>query len=292
MVPSEREEIPEQRPDTWEPGFDWPALGLPLARPVLCDLPITSPQPAEPFLLGSTSRPAAWADVGILIGSALALEVLALPLVAWLMGIDRPIELEERRRVLIPFLFIRALALSTLIAVVLRVRGQGLATVGLRRQGCGVDLALALATLGTAVGCMYVVMFPLVLLWPLAREQMIENTQRLTEMVPRMPIAGYVVLMLVVGGYEELFFRGFLLPRLRRAFGSWVVAIVLTTILFTLPHAADQTWIALIPITIMSIVFCIITAWRKSILPAAGAHTIFNLSVLMYLDAVMGPERT
>ncbi len=47
--------------------------------------------------------------------------------------------------------------------------------------------------------------------------------------------------MLIAPFVEELIFRGFLLPLIAKSVGPWL-AIVLTAILFALPHGAQNEW--------------------------------------------------
>ena len=84
-----------------------------------------------------------------------------------------------------------------------------------------------------------------------------------------------------VGVYEELLFRGFLMTRLRRGTGSWTVAVLISTSIFTALHAPDQMPVALVPIAILSLVFSMVTVWRRSLIPAVVAHTLFDFFALM-----------
>ena len=68
-----------------------------------------------------------------------------------------------------------------------------------------------------------------------------EKAQAALAMVPRLHPLGYVGVAAMVGIYEEIVFRGFLMTRLRRATGSWFVAVLASTALFTSLHAFDQT---------------------------------------------------
>ena len=92
----------------------------------------------------------------------------------------------------------------------------------------------------------------------------------------------------MIGVYEELVFRGFLMTRLRRATGSWTAAVVLSTLVFTGLHALDQLPVALVAITILSLVFSVVTILRRSIIPAIVGHALFDLSQLLILHAQAG----
>ncbi len=123
------------------------------------------------------------------------------------------------------------------------------------------------------------------LAWPDLTDQMMENARRIVDMVPKLHPLGFAAVAVMIGVYEELLFRGFLMTRLRRASGSWVVAVMISTAIFTALHALDQTPAALVPITILSVVFSVATIWRRSIVPAIIAHTLWNFCQFLYLYA-------
>ena len=103
---------------------------------------------------------------------------------------------------------------------------------------------------------------------------------------------GFVLFAILVGTYEELLFRGFLMPRLRRATGSWLLAILLSAAPFVLLHLEDQEPVALAPIAILALAFSVATILRRSIVPAIVAHTLFNLSQFISLAHQAGKEWT
>jgi len=104
--------------------------------------------------------------------------------------------------------------------------------------------------------------------------------------------AEFVPLTAMIGIYEELVFRGFLMTRLRRGTGSWAVAVALSTVIFTSLHAFDQTHSALVVVAILSLVFSLATIWRRSIIPAIIAHALFDLSQLLLLYVQAGDSWT
>ena len=53
--------------------------------------------------------------------------------------------------------------------------------------------------------------------------------------------------------------------------------------IFTVLHAGDQELAALGPITILALVFSVMTIWRKSIVPAIVAHFLFDWSQFLFL---------
>ena len=116
--------------------------------------------------------------------------------------------------------------------------------------------------------------------------------ERIIQMVPRLRPLGFAGVALVISIYEELLFRGFLMTRLRRGTGSWTLAVVLSTAVFTALHAFDQTASALVAVTILSLVFSGVTIWRRSIIPAIVAHALFDLSQFLLLNLQAGDSWT
>jgi membrane protease YdiL (CAAX protease family) len=118
--------------------------------------------------------------------------------------------------------------------------------------------------------------------------QMQENAKRLTGIVPRLSLWGFFGVAVVIGVYEELVFRGFLMTRLRRATRSWTAAVLISTAVFTALHALDQTPVALIWIAMLSLIFSVVTIWRRSIAPAIVAHILFNFTQFIGLALQSG----
>ena len=121
-------------------------------------------------------------------------------------------------------------------------------------------------------------MFGLFAVFPGMREQMDENAVRLMALIPYMAPWKFAIIATLVGTWEELMFRGFLMTRLRRGTGSWIVAVLISTMVFTALHASEQTLPALIMISILSIVMSLVTIWRRSVIPAIVGHALFDFT--------------
>ena len=124
--------------------------------------------------------------------------------------------------------------------------------------------------------------------WPKLLEQMYENAQLIMAMVPKHHPLVLGLLSMAIAVYEELLFRGFLLPRLRRVTNSWFLAVLISTALFTAPHLVDQLPAAMVPIAILSLVFSVVTIWRRSIVPAIFGHFLFDFAQFLYLYTQAG----
>ena len=108
-----------------------------------------------------------------------------------------------------------------------------------------------------------------------------------------LPLAWILPLALFVGLWEELVFRGFLLGRLRVAFGAvdgsprsrTVWAIVVTGILFGAGHGY-QGMLGLIQTSAVGMVLGALTVWRKSLWPAVIAHLTIDTIGLFALKVL------
>ena len=288
--PREDDSIPAARPITDE---------VPLARPIT--LPhIQTRSPGNELLLLPSTASAAWLDTAALVISLILLEVVAEVVIAVVVGM--PMESLDKlddtgqsafgRAFLLPTLVVRAAGTIVIVAAILQYRGQPARSVGIGRPGLALDLLVGLAATVIAYGLIYVTMSIICLIWPALWEQMQENAERIIQMVPRLRPLGFAGVALVISIYEELLFRGFLMTRLRRGTGSWTLAVVLSTAVFTALHAFDQTASALVAVTILSLVFSGVTIWRRSIIPAIVAHALFDLSQFLLLNLQAGDSWT
>jgi membrane protease YdiL (CAAX protease family) len=273
-------------------ALDSPALDVPLARPVPWAAPMPPATPRDALRLGNLPRSAAWFDLVVLIVGLVGLDIMVQEVLLRAYGIDTVADdrlpPEVTQQLLTATVALRAALSFLLVGILLKARRQGREAVGLGGARWAFNGLLAIPVAAVAGGLCYAVLFLIVAIWPDVLHDLGENADRLRELVPRLSPAGYAALMLIVGFYEELLFRGFLMPRLRRALGGWTAAVAVSTVLFTAPHALDQSWIALVPITVLSLVFSVTTIWRGSIVPAVGAHAMFNLSQILLMEYAAG----
>ncbi len=231
------------------------------------------------------------------------LELAAMWLLAPLYGYTmadldlRPDEMTQD--LLLPVLAVRSIAAIGLILLILCARHQPMASVGLTTKRLGWNLLIGAVSPLAAYALIVPLMFAMVMLFPTVFDQMQENSSRLQALLPKISLWAFAPVMACVGLWEELVFRGFLMTRMRRVIGGhrdasaagWVPAVVLSTTCFSLLHLGDQTPAALIPITILSLVFSVLTIWRKSLVPAIVGHAIFNLSQVFWMHVVLQPAQ-
>lgn len=81
------------------------------------------------------------------------------------------------------------------------------------------------------------------------------------------------------GLVEETFFRGFLQPR---------IGIALSTALFAMAHLSYDQPIMLVGVTLLSLLYGLLTRWRQNIWPAIVAHFLFDaIQLLVVIPAVL-----
>lgn len=86
------------------------------------------------------------------------------------------------------------------------------------------------------------------------------------------PWLARLALAISAGVFEELFFRGFLQPR---------IGIGLSTALFVFAHASYGQPMMLVGVTVLSLVFASLVRFRQSIWAAAAAHAGFDAIQLL-----------
>lgn len=255
-----------------------PGPGVPVARPVAWP-DFTPPTTHDPMLLLELPRWKAVVDMVIFV----ALLVAADMTVGTILLIRDSAQADIRTAV-VPAIVSRTLVTIALVIYLTKRHRLKAASVGFARDGAWLDILLGFALLPASFACFWGVVAVAMLVdseWTLTR--MMENTEQLQGLVPQMsPLASYLV-ALIIGLHEELVFRGFLMPRLRRFSGSWTIAVVLTTGGFAALHAIDQVWLVLVPITLLSLLFSITTILRRSIVPAIVGHTLFDFAMFVIL---------
>ena len=189
---------------------------------------------------------------------------------------------------IMPVMPARAAIVTIVVALLLAWRGQSLRSVGISFEHFGVNVLLGLGALGVAYGLIIPWALSVQYLVPTTAQSFNENADAIMSFLPRQSPIHFMWMFLAVGIYEELLFRGFLMTRLRRLTGGWTWAAIASSILFIVPHLFEQKAIALVPIGILAAVFCLVTIWRRSIVPAIIAHWLFDWSQLLGLYVAYG----
>lgn len=268
---------------------------VPVARPVWSD--------RDRFLLLDSPRSKAWVDVGVLLLCLFAFELASGVILSLSVGADlgavatepppsdstaNDVEDSISRALLVPMVSLRAVFSIVLIGLILRARGQRARSVGVSAERWGLNSLIGIGALPVVYGLIYLAIVMLWLVKPSLIDQMTENADRITALVPKLSPIAFVGLSLVVGMYEELIFRGFLMTRLRRGLGSWTLAVLVSTAFFTALHGIDQKPVALVLVVILSLTFSLLTIWRRSIIPAIVTHMLFDFAQFLGLYLTKG----
>lgn len=159
----------------------------------------------------------------------------------------------------------------------LQLRAQlGLMAPDLRRElGLGVVLGV-----GAWVAVIAVLFVVAIVLWAVGAQNALPRTPpAAVPFLAGLPLIVRFLLSLSAGVVEEVFFRGFLQPR---------VGILLSTAFFALAHFSYGQPFMLIGITVLSLIYGLIVRWRQNIWPAIVAHTLFDaVQLLVMIPAVL-----
>ncbi len=179
-------------------------------------------------------------------------------------------------------IFLAGLAAWYLLGFVGSGRDAGTAWVeqlglGVRRpgrRGLAREIGIGLAA-GVAgwLGVIAVLFAIAALLYLLGAESILPTrAPEIITWVVALPVGVRIALSLSAGVVEELFFRGFLQPR---------VGIVLSSILFVLAHLSYDQPFLLIGVALLSLLFAFLVRWRQSLWAAVVAHATFDAIQLL-----------
>lgn len=261
--------------------------GIPLARPVANADAAVSVEPVHEIFLEDSSRRAVCLDIVVVLLGLVVLEVLSEIAISFATGIgelpDDAAKSDINKIMIMAVMPARAVIVTILVALVLSWRNQSLRSVGISIDRLGVNLLLGLVSLGIASGFIFSWGIALQFFAPATAQSFAGNADAIMSFLPRQAPIHFAWMFLAVGLWEELLFRGFLMTRLRRLTGGWTWAAIASSILFVVPHVIDQKAIALVPISMLAAVFCLVTIWRRSIVPAIVAHWLFDFSTFLFL---------
>ena len=266
--------------------------GIPIAVPVLVTEPGPAVPPAHDMLITDSSRGSAFVDIVVVLLGLVVFEFLSQLLLSFATGIgdlpENASDADITRILILPVLPARAALVTIVLAMLLAWRHQSLRSLGITVDRLVINILLGLVALGAAYGLIIPWAVAMQVFAPETAKGFHENAEAIMSFVPRQAPLRFLWLALVIGFYEELFFCGFLMTRLRRLLGGWTWAAIVSSIVFIAPHMIEQKPIALVPIAILAAIFCVVTIWRRSIVPALIAHWLFNLSQFLLLYYTSG----
>jgi hypothetical protein len=118
--------------------------------------------------------------------------------------------------------------------------------------------------------------------FPSIKEEAVETQKRVKETFPEMSFSIAIMVMLFVAIWEEIAFRGFLLTRLYAICGRWWLSILVMAILFGIAHSYEGSF-GIAGTAGLGVAMSILTAWRKSLVPAMTFHLIHNTLAIQAL---------
>jgi|CXWL01.1.fsa_nt_gi membrane protease YdiL (CAAX protease family) len=274
---------------------------IPLARPVGATVETSPPPPPDPrdeILLLSHSRRAVMADILLFVVLFLPLSLvgeLAIGSVYRAVMADRFSDEDSltsavARAALFPAIGWRALAATAVGVWLTRRRGLSFRSVGLTLRRFWPNLLWGITAFAVIMVAAIVSGLLIQALFPALSREFEKNAQLIMDAVPKVSPAFFFCVCLAIGYYEELVFRGILMPRLRRATGSWTVAVVGSSAVFVALHLMDQAPAALLAVGSLSLIFSIVTIWRSSLVPAIFAHALFDFVMFLQLYYAAGDQ--
>jgi membrane protease YdiL (CAAX protease family) len=173
-----------------------------------------------------------------------------------------------------------------LVWLLLRANRQGPTQLGLGRTRWGSETLFGLAALTGALALHLAVSAALALGVGLWRADALgaEAEQRagaMGQLLTTSNVPAFVGAMVFAAAFEEIAFRGFVLPRARHATSSWAVALVVVAIPFGLGHLYEGP-LAVVQTGVLGLYFSALLMWRGHLLAAIVAHVGFN-TVMMSL---------
>ena len=234
-------------------GPPWLALGIALALGGGWALALTWRRPAAAL--------AALLGVAAALGAASQATAGAPGLMAWLL--------------------VRSVAVLAIIAAFLDADGQTARHVGLERSRLGRELLWGGPVLAGTLVIHTAVTVPIALVLSRTAFLSREASQRLgalTGLMAEVSLWRFALAMVVLAAFEEVVFRGFLLPRLRHLTGRWWLAVLVAQGLFGLGHFYEGA-LAVIQTAVLGVCFSAAFLWRAHLGSAIAAHAAFNTLV-------------
>jgi len=233
---------------------------------------------------------------GLGFGALVIPVVIVLPVV--LIGSQLGLSLPESPLVLISlnFLLGQMLGMGGISALYLWKTGRGIEYVNIRWPTVRESVVIAVAPFVIIVVSVIVSQLSLVF----GVEPSDHAISGLGEVDPQLFLYLIPIMLLIVGPFEELLYRGIVQNRLRESFGP-VAAILLASLVFALIHVpayglggggAASMAASLSALFAGSLVFGGIYEWTENLTVVALVHGLYNsiLLALLYVVTVYGPE--
>lgn len=104
-------------------------------------------------------------------------------------------------------------------------------------------------------------------IYAIGGEKALPKPSAIVPWIASLPVLIRLMVSLSAGFVEEIFFRGFLQPR---------IGIALSSGFFVLAHLSYGQPFMLLGITLLSLIYAFLVRWRQTIWPAIAAHALFD----------------
>ena len=272
----------DQPPETAGPTHYEPAMPVMMARPV-----------SLPSRLMYHPPISAWQALAEII-----LVIVAFVVYFFLLGIVAAFlmngEMAEQTQNAISIygeVLVNGIFVLVVMTLVLRIGKTRIGTIGLNRNNISRELIYG----GLAVIPAYslTAVFSILLLLivqslsGVSAESIVEEKAPFFEAVDQISVWSIIPVMCLVGLYEEVMFRGFLLGRLVTITKRTWLAVALSSILFGSLHIPTQGLIGFVQTAFLGVLLSYLVVWRKNLWVAIGCHAGINIigSVLIQLLA-------
>jgi membrane protease YdiL (CAAX protease family) len=184
-------------------------------------------------------------------------------------------------------LFVQALLVLGGVYLLLAAREQSFEQIGLRApQRADVGRALIVLLAGFAVNILLTL--AIVAFSPATLEEHIEGLETLAlGLTDDTPIGAMLLLLLLVGFYEEVVARGLLLTRARQLVGGFWPPALISAALFALGHFYQGIY-GVVQTALFGLVLAVFTLRWGTLWPAILAHAAINMLSVLQLGATGG----
>ena len=178
----------------------------------------------------------------------------------------------------LPWLILRSLAALAIVAALLAADGQSARNIGLDPARLPRELLYGVPVLGGAFAVHLAVAVPVAASLSIlgrAQGEMAQRVGALQGLATEVHMWQLVPALVVLAALEEVVFRGFLLPRVRRLVGHWLLAVAVVQLLFGLGHLYEGAF-AVVQTMMLGVYFSVVFLWRVHLGAVISAHTAFN----------------
>jgi len=252
-------------------------IDVPLARPVLVDagdLPLTLAYARR--AASHITRRRAMVEALAVLAMAVFGEFLLLPLLAFW----RPADF---RWFTIIGTGVKGLAAILLCIGLLRLEGRRLGSIGWTSRHGVLNVLIGIGAFVVTFVGMQVFFMLLAMLYPPILDRGDDAAKAIKEVFPDLRASEMIALMIFVGVWEEIAFRGFMLTRLRVALARWWLTIPVGALLFGIGHIYEGP-LALAQTTLLGVVMGLLFWWRRSLVPCIVFHVLNNVITFLVLN--------